>query len=179
MPPADAPHVAYRQFLQRLRALLLRIDDIEPPPGIVCLGEFVGRLGQHFRRGDAQTDRDADSAPGGADDLAPQLLEIETFHSRKVEEGFVDAVYFEVGDEGGPNAVHAVAHVAVEFVVRGERDDAVFPDGICYLEQRVAHPDISLRRPVHGYRTAVVVRGHDNGLSVQPRLHGLLAGAVK
>ena len=179
MPPTDAPHIAYREFFQRLHTLLLRIDDIEPPPGVVRLGELVGGLGQYFGRGDAQTDRDADSAPGGADDLAPQLLEIEAFHSRKVEEGLVDAVYFEVGDEGGPNAVHAVAHVAVELVVRGERNDAVFPDGVCYLKQRVTHPDVSLRRPVHGYRTAVVVRGHDNGLSVQPRLHGLLAGAVK
>lgn len=113
MPPTDAPHIAYREFFQRLHTLLLRIDDIEPLPGFVRLGKLVGGLGQYFRRGDAQTNRDTDSSPGGADDLAPQFLEIEAFHSRKVEEGFVDAVNFEVGDEGGPNAVHAVAHVAV------------------------------------------------------------------
>ena len=132
--PPDAPHIAYRQFFQCLHTLLLRIDNIESSSGVVRLGELVGSLSQYFGRGDAQADRDADSAPGGADDLTPQLLEIEALHSREVEEGFVDAVYFEVGDEGGPNAVHAVTHVAVELVVRGERDDAVLPDGVRQLE---------------------------------------------
>lgn len=50
MPPTDAPHIAYREFFQRLHTLLLRIDDIEPPPGVVRLGELVGGLGQYFRR---------------------------------------------------------------------------------------------------------------------------------
>ena len=140
-----------------------------------------GSLGEQPVGGDADVHGKAE--PGVNLVLQPvgkvHRIAVERGGACHVAEGLVDAVYFEVGDEGGPNAVHAVAHVAVELVVRGERNDAVFPDGGCYLKQRVTHPDVSLRRPVHGYRTAVVVRGHDNGLSVQPRLHGLLAGAVK
>ena len=92
MPPSDAPHIAYRQLFQRFHALFFRVDNVEPPPGIVRLGELVCGFGQYLRRGDTQTDRDADSAPGGANDVAPQLLEIESFHPREIEEPFVDAI---------------------------------------------------------------------------------------
>ena len=75
--------------------------------------------------------------------------------------------------------MHTVTQIPIKLVVRRERDDAVFPDGVRYLKHRVTHLDVFLRQPVHGYRTAVVVRGHDDRLSVKPRLNGFLAGAVE
>ena len=144
------------------------------------LGGVVGELGQ--RLGGAETDADgqAEPLPHAGADLLPVGGEIVAREAVHAEEALVDAVDLLVGRETAEHGHHARAHVAVERVVGGFRDDAVLAGELAQLEPGHAHLHAErLHLLASGYDAAVVVGEHDDGTALQLRVEDAFAGDVE
>ncbi|MNJ63658.1 hypothetical protein D3C77_595740 [compost metagenome] len=84
---------------------------------------MVRQLGQGLGACNADTDRYARAAQHLATNPTPQL--IQAGDAGQIREGLVDAVDLDGRDQGLDQAHDPLAHVAIQRVVRGERDDAM------------------------------------------------------
>ncbi len=102
---------------------------------------MVGELGEGFGGGETDTNRDADPLFDGVPDLLAVIDQIDMPESVEAEKTLVDALDFLFRRESTEDVHHATAEVGIEFVVTGERHDAVLFGQVLHLEPGGAHLD--------------------------------------
>ncbi|MNJ62974.1 hypothetical protein D3C77_588340 [compost metagenome] len=138
---------------------------------------MVRQLGQGLGPGDSHTNWNAGAAQYLATNPPAQL--VQPSDAGQIREGLVDAVDLNGRHQGLDQAHDPLAHVPIQRVVGGERDDAVLLQLLLDLEIRLAHFHERLGVVAPGDDTAIVVRqDHDRDLG-QVRAEHPLAGRIE
>ena len=175
----DAPDIPQREAAQHLVDILRAVHVATSLEPRVLLGQLRGDFGQRLGRGDADADRDARVAADGAPDAAAQLVE-GAVDAPQVEEGLVNRVDLDAGNQRAQRRHHPPRHVAVEGEVG--REDCHLPplDERPHLVEGLPHADAEGFGLVRaGDDAAVVVREHHDGASHEVGPEDTLAGGVE
>ncbi len=100
-----------------------------------ALGGVIRKLGQGFRRSDADPDRYASAFKDGSPYATTECCEIPR-DAGQVRERFVDTVNLSGGHHGLDDRHNALAHVAIKRVVAAEHLDAIAAQHLFDLEIR-------------------------------------------
>ena len=158
---AHAPHFVDCGFAEKLLAggFVQARQVAHAVEGRALFGEVVGELGERFGRGDTDAHRQAHPARNTLTDLLTVGGQVQVREAAQVQEGFVDAVDLELGREAAQDFDDPIAHVGIQRVVRGQRDDAMLLRLFGDLEPGHAHRDAERLRFGRARDHAAVVVG--------------------
>ena len=178
--PADTPEVLHGGLLEPAGGLPGEAEVEDPGVLPIPLGDVVRHFGQHLAGGETdgngQTQVVADPAAQGR---GPGD-EVTVVRPGQADEGFIDRIDLQLGDEGLQAAHQPMAHVAIEGVVGAAHDDTVPLELVGDLEVGLAHANAELPGlTAAGDHAAVVVGEHHDGAAEQCWIEGLLTAGIE